>query len=411
MKVYLIAGAVAAAVALAGAGLWYTSDSHCFSQAVDATKACDYSKALELFSKINDSDSKYYQPALILGIEARSQVENPSAEVQRLGNELQQRLNDYVAETKFDEETFLAHTYYWQQIYQNWFYNQDSVQVDWAAMASAFENAEFRCDSLTDMSRLTAGYAYFLNSYYTAASEMFEKVFNSQYADIQSYAKGYVGVRNLYAEVRTYDRRQSYALLEQGPNKGLLALYKGDGTLLNNELSVHERIVRASDCYNKITFPHNLHTSTGFLVDMVNVRKNMTDSLIKKEVWRHPERTSVHGSSLIHFYGPTVSYQRHTNLAEGWGLFVGIEKNGGVEWSSIGNFDYGEGRFQTIEELTFNLKDSYYIAYYATAGHTRWGTTPGINNPAIYSCDITPLTMKFDLQQLYSNPYSPICRR
>lgn len=414
MKVYLIAGAVAA-IALAGAGLWYTSDSHRFNQAVDAADACDYGKALELFSKISDSKSKYYQPALILGLEARSHAEDPSAEVIRLGDELQQRLNDYVADTRFTDDTYLAHVYYWQQIYQNWYYdNQDSVRIDLIGMANAFENAELKCPERTDMAKLTAGYAYFLHGDYIPAGNLFEMVTNSSDSAIVSYAKAYVGLMNLYGEVKKYNRKQSYAFLQEGPKSGLFALYKGDANLVDYNLGLRERIMRAADCYDDITLPHNIHTSTGFLVDMINVRKMMVDSLIKTEPWRYPPCSDPYDNTIVTFEGPCINYLGNSHVADGWGVFTGKEMYGSVRWCSIGDFSYftkGRGQFRTVEELTFDFKDGYYIAYYAKDRHTLWGTTPGINNPAIYNCDITPLTMKFDLQELYSNPNSPICRR
>lgn len=412
MKVFFIAGAVAA-VALAGVGLWYTSDSHRFNQAVQAAEACEYDKALELFSKISGSGSKYYQPALILGLEARSQAEEPSAEVIRLGDELQQRLNDYVADTRFTDNTYLAHAYYWQQIYQNWYYNQDSVQIDLIGMANAFERAEFKSPELADMAKLTAGYAYFLNGDYTTAGKLFETVTASSDSAIVSYAKAYVGLMNLYGEVKKYNRRRSYALLQEGPKSGLFALYKGDANLVDYDLDLRERITRAADCYDSITMPHNIHLSTGFLTDMIAVRKNMVDSLIKTEPWLYPPCSDPYDNSIVTFEGPCINYLGNSHVADGWGVFTGREMNGPVSWCSIGDFSYftsGRGRFRTVAELTFDFKDGYYIAYYAKDRHTLWGTTPGINNPAIYSCDITPLTVKFDIQELYGNPNSPIYR-
>lgn len=411
-NVYLsIAVAVVAIVAALGLYLRLTSDSRNFNKAAEAIMSGDNGRAIELLGKIDNSDSKYFQPALILGLELCSNMTATDAEEGAIAEKLEQRFNDYVSSTKFTDETFLAHAYYWHRIYEKWFYNQESVRVNWTEIAQAFENAEFKSDYLKEMAKLTAGYAYFVNADYSSAAHIFDEILDSSYPDIKSYARGYAGLMNLYGEVRRYDRMQSYALLKDGPQTGLLALYKGDGYLVDYESTLRERVMHAADCYESITLPHSVNTSTGFLLEMIDTRKYIVANLIRTEPWRYEGCTDPYDNTIVRFDGPCIDYLGNDHVASGWGVFTGAEKFGKIRWCSFGDFGHyeiGRGRFRTIEELTFDFKGGYYIAYYAKDGHTLWGTTPGINNPAIYDCNITPLTMKFDLQSLYENEFSPI---
>ncbi len=391
------------------AAVWYASSACRFGVAAQALELGDYCSAIEDFSKIDNEDSRYYQPALILGIEACAAAGKECPEAAQSGRMFSERLAKFVENTRFTDETFLAHSYYWHNIYSAWYNNHDSVQVDWVEVAEAFENAQFKSDYLTDLARLTAGYVYFIRSYYTNASRMFEMVKNSSDSTIMSWARGYLGLMNLYGESEKYNRRQAYELLQSAPKVGLLAMYRGDAMLVDSRLSLRQRVTRAAECYDSITLPDNMKSTTSFLSNMIIDRKNMVDSLLSNEPWRYPGCSEPVNNFMIFFEGPYTTYLGKDYVADGWGMFTGRDRYGkSIMWCSFGEFNYAKTHFLAERELTFDFRDGYYIVYYATMGHTLWGTTPGINNPAAYSCNVTPLTMNFDLQSLYSNPYSPI---
>ncbi len=410
---YVIGGSVAAIVVICFS-LWYTSDSHRYNVAVDAYVSGDYNKVIEWTSKVDDKYSKYFQPALILGLRAKanSDVSDPlSKKTIANAQKLQERLNKYVETTPFNEKSYFAHVYQLQQIYNSINMSEPDTIADpqkWLKIANAFNNARFSGSDkeyFDNHAKFTAAYAYFMGGDYDRAEEIFESLEDCSDYTIPSYAKGYLGIMNLFKLVKKpCSRSDAYSLLREGPDEGILAMFKGDAYLVANDLRLRERITSALESYSWASVPEE---SASY---MLQTRKDVIYNVMNTRSWEYyGYNFETSTGSCIYYNGPTADW--HNDEPDGWGIYQN-KMNNEILSCFFGQYIYRNGTTQFIHNLMFNLdSNDKLICAYQINDKYQWGAIAELpqTEQYLFTTNATELSLDMDPVFFYRTYDSPIC--
>lgn len=406
---YVIAGIVAI-IAITSFSLWYTSDSHRYNVAVNADLNGDYDKVIEYVSKIDNENSKYFQPALILGLNVKELSEYSdilSSESRVKADKLQERLNKYVETTPLNEKSFFAHVYYWQKVYYSIDFSKPDSLADspWLRIAEAFDNASFsgpNSKAYSDQSKFITAYAYFMYEDFEKSAKIFKKLQDSSNKLIAQNANGYIGILNLFKEISNpCSRSQAYELLRKGPKSGMLAMFKGDSYLVSDELSLGDRVTIAKECYDCAYVPPISYENNSILSNMISVRKEIMHNIILTESWKYNGYKFKRGSSTIYYYGPTD----WSDKPDGWGIHQEI-RNRTLIWCAFGQNIYRNGKPSSSKNLNFYLGAQ--IFSYVVNNVRQWGIWEETLDPYIFYTNQTPLNYGLNPYFFYDIDASPI---
>lgn len=383
--------------------LWVTSDSHRFDVAAEASMDGDYEKVIEYTLKIDNPDSKYYQPALILGLNAEKYGYELSDKAKTGSAILQQRLDDYVDNTTFDDYNFIAHHYHWQQAFDKIdksIINYDSIKGyevsdEWLSIALAYENSQVSALMKHEVT-FVAAYAYFMHKDYDAAATLFEQIRDEQYGGMDQYASSYLGIINLFKlNSNPCSRKDAFAMLREGANDGLLAFYKGCGELADTDENLEKRLENARASLWNATVPVG-----SYYVDLIDLCRNTVGSLIENSVWNRYGYTYSNSYGSGRYRGQTKQYG-WTQQPGGWGVFTGKDS-----YCNYGKFYFENDNVYRSTGIEIWLKGDFIMDWTYNSSH--YSESPGRINPSEFQSNRNALNYSLNLLDLYSFNLSPI---
>ncbi len=409
---YKIGGAIAA-IAIVWFTLWYTSDSHRYNVAVEAEMASDYNKAITWASKISSKSSKYYQPALILGLNAYD-AGKPTDWLSKgsisKGQELEKRLTKYVESTPFNEKSYYAHVYHNQRIVRSInMLDLDTIadRQKWLTIANSFNNASFsgrNCEYFYAQAKFAAAFAYFMGAEFDKSAEIFELLEHGGNHEISKYAKGYLGVMNLFRVVQNpCSRADAYEMILGGPDDGIFPMYKGDASVCHDAslrygTSLRDRIVKAKEYYDMANPP----VLPGNIVEQVTVRREIMGKMVETRPWDYYGYD--YDSGRGHYCGPT-GWDGNPN---GWGVFYYKEK-GEITWMRFGKYRTSN-HVVNLKQLALWFNDDESLSAYMVNDKQYWDwyVNPGSINPYEFFVYQTLLFEGLTPSYFYETPASPI---
>lgn len=396
---FVIGGSVIA-IATLSIILWVTSDSHRFNVMVDAIFDDQYDKAIEMATKIDNPDSKYYQPALVLGLNVEKYYPDMGKKSQNNIEVLRKRLNKYVESTEFNEKNFLAHTQYWQGVYDNLdkSLTDSVVNPEWQRLAAALSNAQIpQSSSVKAAVDYSAGYAYFMNREYDKAERFFELAKDTENETIQSFAYGYLGIINLFElNDKPCTRKEAYKMLLNAPMEGVFALYRGNAEITDTDNTLKERLTRAQSCYWNAFIPEE-----SGLYSFAQTCREIVDKLIETSAWNYYGYT--YGENRKGKYTGPTKYIGTSEWPAGWGVF---QWRG--SYSEFGKFSRGANNtINGIPYITF-YDTHEWLFMWKTSDSTTIGERVGSTNPKEYPEGMTVFSTIFTIPDMYGLEISPL---
>lgn len=391
---FVIGGSVIAIVTLSII-LWVTSDSHRFNVMVDALFDDQYDKALEMATKIDNPSSKYFQPALVLGLNVEKYDTDMGKKSKDNIEILRKRLNKYVESTEFNDKNFLAHTQYWQSVYDNIdkSLTDSVVNPEWQRLATVLTNAQIsENSSVKPLVNYSIGYAYFMNSEYDKAEDFFELAKDSNNETVRSFAYGYLGIINLFElNDKPCTRKEAYNMLLRAPNEGVFALYRGNAELTDTDNTLKERIKRAQSCYWNAFIPEE-----SGLYSFAQTCRTIVDNLVETSAWDY--YGYYYGENNKGKYNGPSKYIGSTEWPDGWGVF---QWRG--SYSNFGKFKHASNNTITgIPSITF-YDTSKWIFIWRTSDSVSIGEEVGSTNPKEYPEGATIMSSYFTIPDMYSD--------
>lgn len=362
---------------------------------VDALFDDQYDKALEMATKIDNPSSKYFQPALVLGLNVEKYYTDMGKKSKNNIAILRKRLNKYVESTEFNDKNFLAHTQYWQSVYDNIdkSLTDSVVNPEWQRLATALSNAQIsESSSVKPLVNYSIGYAYFMNREYDKAEHFFELAKDSNNETVRSFAYGYLGIINLFElNDKPCTRKEAYNMLLRAPNEGVFALYRGNAEITDTDNTLKERLTRAQSCYWNAFIPEE-----SGLYSFAQTCRTIVDKLVETSAWDY--YGYYYGENNKGKYNGPSKYIGSTEWPNGWGVF---QWRG--SYSNFGKFTHASDNTITdIPSITF-YDTSEWIFIWRTSDSANIGERVGSTNPKEYPEGMTVFSSAFTIPDMYSD--------